>query len=270
METQTNKSKHIEYRGVDPRNIHVVSGFNVRTDFNTPEDEELKNDIIKHGVKVALVCRKRKGEEYYELIDGERRWRATMKAIEEGHDIKLVPIKPFTGNMEDALLEMFQTGAFQKKYNQVEQAEVVKRFSSYGYTVAEIATKLSRSIPTIQHLLDLSSASKEIKDKVIKDEISGRTVSNIMRASAGEEEAKEMVDEAIAQANGKRATAKNVKKLKKETPKDRVELILKAIGSAGEEVDKKKLETLQHIIFHVFASDESPIQAVEYFKTKSE
>lgn len=89
METNPTKRKDIFL--VDPRNIRVVDGFNVRRDFDL---EELKEQIKSKGVLnpiTVIAYKDENGMELYKLVDGERRYRATMLAISEGADIPFVP-----------------------------------------------------------------------------------------------------------------------------------------------------------------------------------
>ena len=61
---------------IDPRNIVVVAGFNVRIDFDL---EELKEQIKDKGVMnpiTVIPFRDESGAEKYKLVDGERRYRA--------------------------------------------------------------------------------------------------------------------------------------------------------------------------------------------------
>lgn len=254
-ETAISATKHIEYKGVDPRNIVVMEGFNVREDFG--DLTELKESIIEYGVKVALIARKVKGEDKWELIDGERRWRATMLAIEEGHPIKFVPVKPFSGNQEDSLIEMFTTGMEQKQYDKLEQAEIVKRFVAYGYSVEEIAKKLKKSIPTIYELNILSRATKKSKAYVKEGKISGRTVTQIMKTSHNERAAEERVEEAVQNANKdvevgskpKKVTTKNVAGLKPKTTDERLEELIAHLKEVG--IENERVELLRSLAMNI-------------------
>lgn len=78
---ETNATKRTDIFLIDPRNIVVVENFNVRRDFDL---EELKEQIKSKGVlnPVTVIPFKEDGVERYKLVDGERRYRATMLAIE--------------------------------------------------------------------------------------------------------------------------------------------------------------------------------------------
>ena len=86
---ETNATKRTDIFLIDPRNIVVMDSFNVRRDFDL---DELKEQIIAKGVlnPLTVIPFKEDGVEKYKLIDGERRYRATMLALKEGADIPWV------------------------------------------------------------------------------------------------------------------------------------------------------------------------------------
>lgn len=86
---EVNATKRTDLFLIDPRNIVVMEGFNVRRDFDL---EELKEQIKANGVlnPVTVIPYKEDGVEKYKLVDGERRYRATMLAISEGANIPLL------------------------------------------------------------------------------------------------------------------------------------------------------------------------------------
>jgi ParB family chromosome partitioning protein len=93
MENQTeiNKTTKRDLYNIDPRNIVVVEGFNSRIDFDL---EELKESIRENGVKnpiSVIPFKDEDGNEKYRLVDGERRYRATMALMAEGADIMRIP-----------------------------------------------------------------------------------------------------------------------------------------------------------------------------------
>ena len=83
---ETRNTKRTDLFLIDPRNIVVVAGFNVRIDFDL---EELKEQIKDKGVMnpiTVIPFRDESGAEKYKLVDGEGRYRATMLGIEKCSD----------------------------------------------------------------------------------------------------------------------------------------------------------------------------------------
>lgn len=74
---ETNATKRTDIFLIDPRNIVVMEGFNVRIDFDL---EELKEQIKVAGELnpiTVIPFKDEEGNEKYKLVDGERRYRAT-------------------------------------------------------------------------------------------------------------------------------------------------------------------------------------------------
>jgi len=86
---------------VDPRIINVVDDWNHRVDFSGEEDLILS--IIENGVRVPLLVKKTK-EGTLDLVDGERRLKAVLKAIDHGNDIKAVPVEVAKRNTPGSII----------------------------------------------------------------------------------------------------------------------------------------------------------------------
>ena len=87
-----NKTTKTDIYKIDPRNIVVTKDFNSRCNFG--DLDELARQIKEQGVLNPISVQPFKdenGEEKYRLIDGERRYRAVMKLIDEGEEIARVP-----------------------------------------------------------------------------------------------------------------------------------------------------------------------------------
>lgn len=104
---ELNQTKRTDIYNIDPRNVVVVDGFNARRNF---ELDELKEQIKAKGVLNPITVvpfKDDEGNEKYRLVDGERRLRATLAAIDEGADIKRIKalFLPRNTNEEDLLIE---------------------------------------------------------------------------------------------------------------------------------------------------------------------
>lgn len=214
---ETHKTKVKDLKLVDPRNIVVEEGFNVRQDMG--DIVALANSIISIGLQVPLKCKKIHGSEKWKLIDGHRRMEAIQYAMNQGHDVKYVDVMPFVGNEEDQLLTMIATGTGQKALNDIEQAECIRRLVGFHYSVHEIAPKIGKSVPHVYMLLNISKTPKVVKDAIADGKISAYAVTEIIKNTEDKDEdvIKEKVLEAVshAQKNSvdgkvKKATAKNL------------------------------------------------------------
>ena len=89
MTQETNKTKRTDIFSIDPRNIIVPQGFNSRVNFGNIEElaEQIKTAGMLNPITVQAV-KMEDGTEKYNLVDGERRYRAIMLLIEKGEKIK--------------------------------------------------------------------------------------------------------------------------------------------------------------------------------------
>ncbi len=236
---EVHETKKTDILLVDPRNIVVVDGFNVRTDMG--DIEALANSILEMGLQVPLMAKKVRGEDKFELVDGHRRFKAIQHLMANGHDIPFVKVLPFTGNEEDRVLAMVTTGTGQKPLTELEQAEAVKRLVNFHYKPEEIARKVGKSVPHIYNMLTLANASRKVKELVISGEISGTTIVHIVRQTADEREQYKMVQDAIENAKKegkKKATAKNVSKLVQKNPAQKLKELIALLDAKGIKNDK--------------------------------
>lgn len=123
-----------------------------RTVFDEGELDELIGSIREIGVLQPVVVRPVAGEDgSYELIMGERRWRATQAA---GLDVIPAIIRE-TGDadlLRDALLENLHRSAL----NPLEEAAAYRQLlDDFGCTHEELADRISRSRPQISNTLRL-------------------------------------------------------------------------------------------------------------------
>lgn len=174
---------------VDPRYIKVRDGWNDRTDFSG--EDELMESIKAVGVKLPLRLKKTK-EGLLNLIDGERRLRATLRAISEGCDIKTVPaiVAPHTMNDIDLYFESIiaNTG---KPPTPSEEANSFKRLVAWGVSVKEIAQKTGRSETHVRNRIELSGAIPCVKKSLDEKEITVKDAQEIVKESDGDIEAQE-------------------------------------------------------------------------------
>lgn len=195
---EVKKAKRTDLFRVDPRSIQVQEGFNVRKDMG--DLDELMNSIVEIGLQQPLIVKKERGSETYLLIDGERRYRAIRRAIENGHDIPYVNVTLFTGNEEDMVFTMITTGIGQKQFTNLEQAEAFKRLVKFGYDAKEIAKKVGKSLPHIYNLLRVADAPKVIKNHIQDGTISTGAYVQIAREVKDSAEQIKMVETAIKDA----------------------------------------------------------------------
>lgn len=136
-----------------------------RKNFDAEKISELADSIKEHGIIQPLLLRKEKTG--YELVAGERRWRAAREA-----GLKKVPaiVKVLTDqeNMLVAIIENMQ----REDLNPVEEAEGINQMiKTYGLTQEQVSKSLGKSRPYITNALRILALPKEALDSLAAGEI---------------------------------------------------------------------------------------------------
>ncbi|SHM18204.1 chromosome partitioning protein, ParB family [Caldanaerovirga acetigignens] len=136
-----------------------------RKDFDEEKIRELASSIKEHGVLQPVILRKAK--EGYELVAGERRWRAAKLA-----GIKKIPavVKNLTDAevMQIALIENLQ----REDLTPMEEAMAYKRLmEEYGMTQEELASKIGKSRSQIANTVRLLNLESEIQEMINQKKI---------------------------------------------------------------------------------------------------
>ena len=137
-----------------------------RKQFNADRLQELAESIRQHGIVEPLVVVKR--DKFYEIVAGERRWRAAKSA-----GIKEVPvvIKEYTDQqiVEIALIENIQ----REDLNPIEEARAYEQLiKEYSLKQDEVAEKVSKSRTAITNSLRLLNLDTRVQDMLIDECIS--------------------------------------------------------------------------------------------------
>ena len=153
----------------------VEPGLNQpRKNFDDEALDDLADSIREHGIIQPLTVR-RLSSGYYQIIAGERRWRAAKKAglvevpavIIEADDRKV---------MEIGLIENLQ----REDLNPMEEAEGYQvLLTDYGMTQEEVARRMGKSRPAITNALRLIALPPEVREMLISGQLSaghGRAV----------------------------------------------------------------------------------------------
>lgn len=242
METKTLKTSETDLKNVDHRNITIEEGFNKRGADNYGDIEGLARNIVANGVLEALIGFKVRNEDRFVLTEGHRRLMAIELAFkyhkegkvgfEDISKILRIPLRTASADKKERLLIMAVTGMGKVPLTEMEKAELyndlieldVQGGVKRGEAIKALITRLGISQATVYNILKLNELPEEIKESIIRKEISGSTVVAIVREVKDVDEQKRLVKEAItstkttADAGGKKATAKNVKGLKAKSP----------------------------------------------------
>lgn len=137
----------------------TANPFQPRRYFDTEKLEQLAQSIKEHGVLEPIIVRKT--DEGYQVVVGERRWRASMLA---GKDTVPAVVKELTDRQmtELALIENLQ----REDLNAIEEAEgyqvLIEEFSMTQEEVAQSVGKKRSSVANALRLLTLDNKVKEM------------------------------------------------------------------------------------------------------------
>lgn len=137
-----------------------------RTDINEESIEELADSISKFGLLQPIIVRPM--GEGYQIIAGERRWRASRRA-----GLEQVPVRVRTSSdvesLEIALIENLQ----RDDLNPMEEARGYRRLlSEHQMTQAELADKVSKSRSTVTNALRLLDLPEDVQELVYQGKMS--------------------------------------------------------------------------------------------------
>ena len=213
-------------RGLDsliPKNLETEStGYQmVSTDLLRPNPsqprkqfeqgalEELAESIRQNGVIQPLIVRKENGG--FEIVAGERRWRAAKMA-----NLEKLPVVIRTATDQDVaeltLIENIQ----REDLNPIEEAEAYEKLSErFGLTHDEIARKTGKNRSVITNQLRLLKLSDKVKEALV----SGAITAGHARALLGASSPKEM-DSLLGEVLKKDLTVRQTEALVKKKSRD--------------------------------------------------
>lgn len=158
--TETSQIKNIEISSIFPNEEQP------RKEFDKKLLEELRDSIKEHGVIQPIIVRK-KGEGY-EIVAGERRWRAAKAA-----DLKEIPCIVKEIDDEEAVKLALIENLQRDDLNPIEEAFAFKKLiEDYKLTHEELAQSLGKSRSYISNSIRLLNLDEEIIEKIKEGEIS--------------------------------------------------------------------------------------------------
>ncbi len=138
-----------------------------RRDFDEKSLEELSLSIKNRGVITPITIRE--NGKNYEIIAGERRWRAAKKANLKSIPSYIINLKSNVEMMEVALIENIQ----REDLNAIEEAEAYAILNSdYDFSHDDIAKAIGKKRTTISNSLRLLKLPPEIRKSIRSGKIS--------------------------------------------------------------------------------------------------
>ena len=134
------------------------SPYQPRMDMDEESMNELADSIRAHGIIQPIIARESTTRDGYEIIAGERRWRAAQRV--SIHEVPvIVRAIPDKAAMAMALIENIQ----REDLNPVEEANLLKRLADeFMISHADIAQSVGKSRATITNLLRLLTLAEPV------------------------------------------------------------------------------------------------------------
>ena len=215
----------------------VANARQPRRTFPNAEMEELAESIRTKGVIQPILCRPDPTEAgKYEIIAGERRWRAARRA-----GLSLVPVvireMDDRESLEIAIIENVQ----RLDLNAVEEAEAYKSLiDRFGRTQESVAQQVGKSREHVSNTMRLLNLPEDVREHVRE----GRLTAGHARALLKTEDASKLAEQVISKSLSVRETealAKGAKEGALEI-KSAVGALAKAGAEPAKDVDTKALE----------------------------
>ncbi len=152
--------QEIEIQKIEPNRKQPRKLFNENT------LQELAESIKQYGIVQPLLVKKM--DEYYEIIAGERRWRAARIA-----GIKKVPVIIKEYSLQEALEISLIENIQREDLNPIEEAESYKRLTEdFGLSQEEVATKVGKNRSTITNSMRLLQLDERVQGMIIDERVS--------------------------------------------------------------------------------------------------
>ena len=187
-----------------------------RKKFNEEGIDELAASISQYGVIQPLLVQWK--DNYYEIIAGERRWRAAMKA-----GLKEIPVivKEYSNKeaVEISLIENIQ----REDLNPIEEALAYERLvEEFEMTQEQVAERVSKSRSAVTNSMRLLKLEGEVREMVVSGDISeghARTLLSLPTAEAQKLIADRIVKEKLSVRDTERLVKKLVSDVKRPAKK---------------------------------------------------
>ena len=186
-----------------------------RKNFQEKEIKELSESIKNQGLIQPIVVREASGD-MYEIIAGERRWRACQLA--GLHSVNCVVMSVDENSVfELALIENIQ----RENLNVVEEAKAYKNLIELnGMKNEELSKKIGKSSSHISNLIRILDLDNEIHQMIINGKISMGHARALIGVPNAVEKAKEIFEKKLSVRDVERFTSKHKQTRKKQTEKD--------------------------------------------------
>lgn len=234
LEKKIGSKKSVSGKRIQELNINKIQANEEQPRKKFEKMDSLVNSIKEKGVLQPILVREK--ADYFQIIAGERRYRAAKEA-----KLKTVPVIQINANeeetMEIALIENIQ----RENLNPIEEAEGYRLLiDRFGITQEEASKKVGKDRATISNALRLLSLPEEIRVAIVKEKLTAGHA-KVLLSVKDEKKQKNLFKKVIDEGLSVRAlekeitntkTSKESLKKKKQTKQD---VFLKDLQNSMEE-----------------------------------
>ncbi|GLQ04950.1 ParB/RepB/Spo0J family partition protein [Sneathiella chinensis] len=171
------------------------SPFQPRQDWDQEALESLASSIAEKGILQPILVRRNPDDrDMYQIIAGERRWRAAQ--IAQLHQVPVI-IKELSDvdSLEIAIIENIQ----REDLSAIEEAEGYRRLADeYNYTQETLAKQLGKSRSHVTNTMRLLNLPKSVQSMIRSGDLSPGAARTLITADDPEKLAKKIVNEGLS------------------------------------------------------------------------
>ena len=183
----------------------VANTYQPRSEFDEAALQELTESVLVHGVLQPVMVRPRGGGRY-ELIAGERRFRAAQQA-----GLREIPVVIREMTDEESLTVALIENIQREDLNAMEAARGYKQLlDQFGMTQAELARQIGKSPSTIAYALSLLKLSLEMQESISNGKLSmehGKILLSIASSERRQSLWQEMISLGLSMVESRRRAA---------------------------------------------------------------
>ncbi|WP_338501587.1 DNA-binding protein [Erwinia aphidicola] len=185
--------------------LYVEPGYNVR-EIDQEHVEEFRDAFIAGEFVPPLAVQVT--DKGIKIIDGHHRYHGAVMATQAGHEIARLECKDFSGSEADRIAFMV-TSSQGKALAPLERAAAYHRLINQGWTPAEVAKKVKRSVADVDQHLQLLDCSDGLIAMVKSGEVAPTTAVALSRQHGTQAETIAQAQMAKAKAAGKSKLTKS-------------------------------------------------------------
>lgn len=222
----------------------IINPYQPRKEFDQQALDELSESIKKYGLIQPITCRKVNGN--YELISGERRFRASKLAGLKQIPAYIIKVEEDVKMLELALIENIQ----RVDLNPIETASGYQRLiEECGYTQEQVADRIGKDRSTITNFIRLLKLPDKIQDDLRDGLISVGHARTLL--GLNDRNAILVVEKEIIKHN---LNVRQVEKIVKDFQQGKVTIIDNSLVNLQNKEKSEKIENIK-VFLHSFEDD---------------